>query len=1249
MVRNFYLSLAFVLISATAALAQGGAIKGKLTDKATKEGVPFASVIAMVNGQTIAGANTDINGEFVIKPLNPGKYDLKAAYVGYQTFMMTGVQVGSDKTTYQNIELTTASVELKNVEIVHYQEPLIDPDTKSGGTITREEYQAMPSKDINSVASTTAGVYQSDEGKSLNMRGARDAGTSYYVDGQKVVGSSAVPQQGVEQVSVITGGVPASYGDATGGVISVTTRGPQSEFFGGVEAISSQFLDKFGYNFLGFSVGGPLVSKKDTANPGTKNSILGFFISGETSYDKDPNPSAVGMYKVNDDVLQNIQQQPLRPAAQGIGFVPNAEFVTYNQMTHIDTRQNMAQKLFRLAGKIDFKPSQTINFTLGGSIDYSNSHAFYYEEALFNPSSNPEVLETTWRVYAKVTQKFGDNAPLSKEDKEKSASNITNAYYTVQAGYGSYTKIQQDPVHQNNLFDYGYYGDFHQYKARTFAPDSITYKGHFYKNAMVQTGLSDSLLTYSPSNLNPLDANYTTAFYNYVGAKNVTTGAQVQQGQALLNGDSPPTIYSLWYGTGGNITTYKEVNQTQTTLRANFSADVFKNHAIQVGFEYDQRAESEYTINAASIWTLMRQLTNNHLTQLDKANPIFVPGGTYDYFYYNQAYGNNQAQFDKSLRTALGYSVTDTRLLDVNSYGPSTYNMKMFSADDLLNNGSYPYLKYFGYDYAGNKTNSTASLNDFFTKQDGNGNFLRDIPSFKPIYMAGYIQDKFDFRDIKFNVGLRIDRFDANQMMLKDPYSLYDTHKAGEVASSGLFGGQTKPSNIPNDAVVYVTNSNSPNTIVGYRSGDNWYDAAGTVVQNPDNIAKASANGGIQPWLVNPENVAKGSAGITTAGFTPYVPQVNFMPRIAFAFPISEEANFFAHYDVLTQRPGQSGINTDDPINRLNPLDYLYLASGQGNILNNPALKPERTTDYELGFTQVLSEKKNSSITLSAFYREMRDMIQIIKVNDAFPASYLTWGNIDFGTVKGFTAAYDLRRINGVSLTASYTLQFADGTGSGVADGYNLVNSGQPNLRTTIPLDFDQRHAIVLNVDYRFGSGANYHGPVWTKKGDGGKTIKLLNNMGANLVARLGSGTPYSTQSNATPEAQTALGVASRATLSGNVNGSRTPWNYRLDLRIDKNIDLTWGGKQEGSQKKAANLNIYLQVLNLLNTQNILKVYRYTGNPNDDGYTNDAGAQTVIAAQASQQSFRDLYSVKVNNPANYSIPRRIRLGLLLSF
>ena len=47
----------------------------------------------------------------------------------------------------------------------------------------------------------------------------------------------------------------------------------------------------------------------------------------------------------------------------------------------------------------------------------------------------------------------------------------------------------------------------------------------------------------------------------------------------------------------------------------------------------------------------------------------------------------------------------------------------------------------------------------------------------EPIY-AGYIQDKFAFDDLIFSIGLRVDRYDANQSVLADEYCLYDAYTA---------------------------------------------------------------------------------------------------------------------------------------------------------------------------------------------------------------------------------------------------------------------------------------------------------------------------------------------------------------------------------------------------------------------------------------------------------------------------------------
>jgi outer membrane receptor protein involved in Fe transport len=274
--------------------------------------------------------------------------------------------------------------------------------------------------------------------------------------------------------------------------------------------------------------------------------------------------------------------------------------------------------------------------------------------------------------------------------------------------------------------------------------------------------------------------------------------------------------------------------------------------------------------------------------------------------------------------------------------------------------------------------------------------------------------------------------------------------------------------------------------------------------------------------LLNPEQEV-----VSSGAFKDYEPQVNVMPRISFSFPISEDALFYANYDVLTQRPSAG--------NRLDLIDYLYIENRNDRV-NNPDLKPETTIEYAIGFKQKIG--KRSAVEISGFYREMRNQIATVRVSEAYPRTYTTFGNLDFGTVKGLTVSYDMRRTKRLRLRLAYTLQFADGTGSSVETGVNLVNAGFPNLRVIQPLDFDQRHNIVVSADYRFANGDKYTGPKTTTKS--GKTINWLQNFGVNAVIRAGSGNPYSRQSNTT-----GLVGGGSAFLEGSINGSSRPWQFR--------------------------------------------------------------------------------------------------------
>jgi len=1240
MLRKIYLILVAVCISSLA-VAQTGTLKGVVTDVMSGEPIPFANIIIEKNGNQSGGTMSDFDGNYTIKPIDPGSYTVKATFVGYGTVEITKVVISANKITFQNVQLQEG-IALGEVKVIEYKKPLIDQDNLSGETKTSEEIVALPTRSVSSVAATTAGIYQEDEGGSLNVRGSRSDATEYYIDGIKVRGALGVPTTGIEQITVVTGGLPARYGDATGGVISVTTKGPSNKFGGGIEYETSSLFDTYHYNLLGYSLSGPILKKKNS--DGSKgSSILGYFISGELRSIADADPSAVGIWKVKDSKLDDLKENPFRLSENGSGFKNNARWLTSDDLENVQAKPNAQNKRFNITAKLDFKPAKNTNFSLGGSYYARENRNFSRWRSLLSSTNNSLTTENTYRIFGKLTQKFGSE----ESSEESSSSTIKNAFFTIQGDYTNYKETYSDAEHLDKVFHYGYVGKFKTYKAPVYErftndgqlivvydtiinpngdTSALTYTGE------IQQGWQDTLYQFTPSDINIDLANYTQSFYDmyknnpsFVNSPDgIIRSATDPYWQGLRNGSTPPSIYSLFGNVGAWYGYSTKEEKTQTSFKATGSADI-KSHEVSFGFEFEQRNDSYWQFNAwRNIWSLMRLQANKHIQERDLANPnaLYVDGVYQGVVDYDRQYNaEEQSYFDRSLREKLNKPIDGTEWLDIDNYDPSTYTLDLFSPDELLNDGNN-YVLYYGYDIYGNKLTTNPTLDQFFNEKDDNGIYKREIRAFQPIYTAGYIQDKFAIEDLIFNIGLRIDRYDANQKVLKDKYSLYETFTRGSDGAALIDNAGYIPSTIGDDWVVYVNDAFQPTSIVGYRDGDSWYDASGTPISDPSILAEA-AGGSIAPYIVNSEAAKINQIG--KEAFEDYAPEVVFMPRIAFSFPISDEAQFFAHYDVLTQRPPTGS--------RLNPIDYLYwVERATDGRFNNPNLKPEKTVEYELGFVKKLSLR--SAINISAFYKELRDMIQVVQNYQAYPSTYTSYGNIDFGTVKGMSVDYDLRRVNNVQLTASYTLQFADGTGSSSTSGASLVGTDQPNLRTTIPLSYDQRHAISTTFDYHYGKGKDYDGPVWFGS-------QVFSNAGANIVLRAGSGTPYSRQSNVTQEA--ASGINDRSVLDGSLNGSRLPWQFRINAKINKEFEIKW------SEKKSSNLNVYLQVQNLLDAKNIISVYRATGNAEDDGYLTDAASQNAIGAQDNEEAFRYLYSLAVVNPDYFSLPRMWRAGLSLDF
>ncbi|MFZ1658354.1 MAG: carboxypeptidase regulatory-like domain-containing protein [Flavobacteriales bacterium] len=1243
MLRTLCSATVILICSALSLKAQigSGTLQGTVKDKKSAEPLPFVSIVVESNGTRTAGGQSDFDGNYKISPITPGTYDVTVSYVGYQPTKITGVVVNSNKITFQDFDLNSG-MELAGVEVIRYKVPLIEKDGgASGATVTRDQIAKMPTRSATSIATTVAGASTAGTGGGVSIRGSRSDNTYYYIDGVKVPAGAGVglPKSAIEEVQVITGGVPANYGDVTGGVINITTRGPSRQFFGGVEYLTSGYkvgsditdivgLDKYAFNQLEASLSGPLLFKKDSLGKKDKP-LLGFFISAQATDAVDNSPLWGGDLRVKTDVRDQLLSNPFRvlPSPNGPLVRYNSDYLHADDIEQLDTRQNAGSRSLLASGKIDISTTPTINLSVGGSVDLNKDQNFNRGNSLLNAENNSEFINNTWRTFVRFTQRFNSREE-TMDDHE--TNGIKNAYYSVQVDYSRQNQKSQDKDHGSNLFDYGYLGKFISTRIPTY--DFLTGK---------QTGFQVVNVDFVPGDLNPTASAFDEQYFNLfpTDAGFYTDFNAVSANNGLLNGQVPDNVYSLWSNVGSLSNRYSTYQQDQIHIGANGSADIGK-HAVSIGVDYEQLTQRSYRINPLGLWGRARDLADFHLQQLDFSDSTLSPGPDgIIYTSYDRLVGADQTTFDYNLRTALGLDPNGTDYIDVDALDPSTFSLDMFAPDELIqsgqglinpnNTGVGLINSYYGYDYLGNKLTSRPTFEDFFDKSSRLGNdtvYSRLQAPYQPIYVAGYIMDKFAFDDIIFNVGVRVDRYDANQSVLKDPYLWRPAYTAGDAQVQDLYNGNPRPGNIGDDYVVYVNKIEDPSSIVGYRDGDQWYNSLGEPI--PDGSVLRQSEG-IQPYLIDYANDPSGSlqgSKLRKEAFEVYNPQVNVMPRIAFSFPISDEAVFFAHYDILTQRPTDFG--------RLDLLNYAYIENS-GYVLQNANLKPTKTIDYELGFQQVLT--KSSSLKLSAYYRELRDQIQIRNVSNAWPVEYKTYGNIDFGNVVGFTTTYDLRRTKNVWMRASYTLQFAKGTGSDPNTTFGLINAGLPNLRTIFPLSFDQRHRFQGTVDFRYGEGTDYNGPMLFGK-------KILQRTGVNFVANLGSGTPYSRSSSIYNEGENR----GTYTLDGTLNGATLPWQFTTDMVIDRDIPLTFG-KDKGDKAKHSNLNVYLLISNVFNTRVVTSVYRATGSPTDDGYLASSQFQADINNHNDVQSYRDLYALSVNTPYNFGAPRTIRLGARFDF
>lgn len=207
-------------------MAQGfGEIHGKVMDDAGAP-VVYASV-AVQQGGPVVVTETDADGRFVLKPLPVGNYKVRVSYSGMPSVEIEGVRVDPGLIVTLPDVVLSSMLGVVDITRIRWEEPLIREDDPSRIVLTTAQIKtnAVRKDPVAMIAKMTPGVTRSARGDELYFRGSRAGAMCYYVDGVKVTGNDpGVPSDAISSISVYTGGLPACYGDVTGGVVAIQTK-----------------------------------------------------------------------------------------------------------------------------------------------------------------------------------------------------------------------------------------------------------------------------------------------------------------------------------------------------------------------------------------------------------------------------------------------------------------------------------------------------------------------------------------------------------------------------------------------------------------------------------------------------------------------------------------------------------------------------------------------------------------------------------------------------------------------------------------------------------------------------------------------------------------------------------------------------------------------------------------------------------------------------------------------------------------
>lgn len=184
------------------------------------------AIVSVASSMKPLGAATDLDGVCFFRALNPGTYTVEAQMSGYKRYVKTGIIVNAGQTSYAEYFMQIRIIESDSVVTITADAGPVSKEFSTVQNINAEQlkHNAAGRSNLLSLIEGSNSQLSIGSGGQLVMRGSREGASTMYVDGEKVYGSAGVPGGSIQGVTVLSGGIPAAFGDMSGGVVIITTK-----------------------------------------------------------------------------------------------------------------------------------------------------------------------------------------------------------------------------------------------------------------------------------------------------------------------------------------------------------------------------------------------------------------------------------------------------------------------------------------------------------------------------------------------------------------------------------------------------------------------------------------------------------------------------------------------------------------------------------------------------------------------------------------------------------------------------------------------------------------------------------------------------------------------------------------------------------------------------------------------------------------------------------------------------------------